>query len=440
MKIVINDIKIGPRQRLDLGNITELADSLKRLGQIHNIGVNENNLLIWGRRRLEAARLLGWQEIEATVRADLTDIDEQEIELEEDIKRKNRTWQEETIAMAKLYALKSRQARVKNESFGVREMSDYIGVSTAIVSQYVFNVAVPLLNEPKDKELWEAKNFTAALEVLRARQEKETAKEMEKRHAAAKDAIAKMVVVTTSNPSSPSSVKILNETLMPKKVGMTLSLRDRAMAYNQAFSHLGPPNTDLFYSNKNDREFITGFWFVGGANISELYGSYQIEYLKRIESLFPDAIKVIHLFVGSLPPSEKYLRVGLPQGETKPDIECDAHYLSSKLPFKCDLVYADPPYSVEDSEHYQNSMVNRERILEECALVLNDNGYVVWIDQALPIFKNELLSFVGAIGYIRSTANRFRIVSIFRKAKICPTIKSSLPSESTPLPKTADFV
>lgn len=433
MKLPISQIKIGSRQRLDLGDLSQLADSLSRLGQIHNIGINENNLLIWGRRRLEAAKLLGWTEIEAVQRTGLTEIDEQELELEEDIKRKDRTWQEESIAMSKLFALKSRQARAKGQPFGVREMGDYIGYSKDIVSQYVFNVSVALLSEPRDEALWNAKNFHEALDMLRKRQEKEASSGLQKLHEQAEKAIAKLAPVVKKPDGSPASPVEKLDKIMPEKIGMTLTLRERAMRYNQQFSHLGPPNTELYYSNKNNREFLTGFWFVGGGNISDLYGSYQQEYLKRVETLFQDAVKVVHLFVGSLPPSEKYIRVGLPQGENRPDIECDAHYLSSKLPFKCDLIYADPPYSIEDSEHYDNSMVNRERVLEEAALVLNDNGYIVWLDQALPIFKNELLEFVGAIGYVRSTGNRFRIISLFRKAKCKPT-PSSPPTNATSSP------
>jgi hypothetical protein len=202
----------------------------------------------------------------------------------------------------------------------------------------------------------------------------------------------------------------------PRKIGMThVSLLNRAQLYNESFKHLGPPNTDLYYSNKNGREFIIGGWFVGGGNISPLYGSYQTEYLKRIETLFPDAVKVVHLFVGSLPPSPSYVRVGLPQGDYNPDIVCNAHNLSSGLPFKADIIYADPPYSKEDSEHYDNSMVNRERVVSECALCLEPGGFLVWLDQALPIFSNNDLQLVGFISYIRSTGNRFRVISLFRK-------------------------
>ena len=433
MKVKIRDIIIGPRQRLNLGDIDELAESLKTNGQLHNIGITPDNRLIYGRRRLAAATLLGWEEIDAVVKEGLTETDEQVIELEEDIKRLDRTWQEQCIAMAKLFSLKSRQARKDGKSFTQEDMGDYLGVSRLVVKQYAVDVAMPLLSEPRDEEVWNQPNFSAALQVIRGREEKKTTIALEELHRKAQDAIkaSKPVALDESTVLLPAgSSKIITPTPEAKP----LSLRDRAMLYNKAFEHLGPPNTELYYSNKNSREFITGLWFLGGGNISEIYGSYNSEYLKRINSLFPDLKQVVHLFVGNLPPSPNYVRVGLREGESKPDIECDAHALSSHLPFKADIIFADPPYSVEDSEHYSNAMVNRQRVLEECALSLAEGGYVVWLDQGLPVFRNELLEWVGAISYIRSTANRYRVATIFRKRKACQNISSEQNENNTKSP------
>jgi ParB-like nuclease domain len=430
MKIQINSIKIAERQRLDMGDVSELADSLTRLGQIHNIGIRaEDNQLVWGMRRFLAAKSLGWTEIEATVREGLSYENEQEIELEEDCIRKDRTWQERALSIAKLYRIKNRQ---HNGTWGYREMAEYLN-EDKMSTYYLVNIADGLEVTPKDEELWAATGMYKAIEVLKNRVEKQATNEIERRREANQYVAKQVEALKISHPKifadAASPVSNPNQTPLKK-----LSLAKRASLYNKAYEHLGPPNTRLFYENKNNREFITGFWFVGGANISDLYGSYQIEYLRRIGTLFPDSRRTIHLFVGNIPASENYLRVGLPQGDTHPDIECDAHELSSKLPFKCDLIYADPPYSIEDSEHYQSGMVNREKVLEECALVLNEDGFIVWIDQALPVFKNELLQFVGAIGYIRSTGNRFRIVSLFRKAKTCLSTESKQETQPTNSP------
>ena len=190
-----------------------------------------------------------------------------------------------------------------------------------------------------------------------------------------------------------------------------LPLAQRAEAFNRAYPQLPP----LVVRYKDGKPFIYGIWFVGGGNVSSFYGSYQVEYLKRAETLFSDAEKVVHLFSGSLPPGN-YTRVGKDfTGEYKSDFECDAHELSSFLPFKPDLIYADPPYSVEDSDHYKCAMVNRAKVIEECGIVLRPGGYIMWIDQALPVFSNNLLNLVGVISFIRSTGNRFRCVSLFHK-------------------------
>lgn len=190
------------------------------------------------------------------------------------------------------------------------------------------------------------------------------------------------------------------------------TLLQRAGFYNTAYPQL----LALSVGVHSQRPFIYGFWFVGGGNVSSFYGSYQTEYLERIATMFPDAEKVVHLFSGSLPPSPKYTRVGMdPTGQYKSDFECDAHQLSSFLPFKPDLIYADPPYSEEDSVHYKNSMVDRAKVIHECAQVLQPGGFVVWMDQALPVFSNNSLRMVGGLSYIRSTGNRFRLVSIFQK-------------------------
>jgi hypothetical protein len=400
---------------------------MTRLGQIHNIGVNDANQLIWGMRRLTAAKSLGWTEIEATVRPGLTVENEQEIELEEDIKRKDRTWQEKCLAVAKLFRIKQRAARAMGESYTLSMMASFTGSSKATMSNYIYTLADALDATPRDEALWKASGYTEALGILRDRAFAEANAELERRNAVNK-AFAKQIITAAPTPSaiipSPNmtpvstpagQVQQLNPTI--KKVGMThVSLRDRAMFYNTAYAQLWKQQL-IFSCNPKDptEQFISGWWFVGGGNISSLYGSYQVEYLERIKTLFPDAVKVVHLFVGSLPPSPEYVRVGLPQGDSKPDIECDAHQLSSYLPFKADLIYADPPYSIEDSEHYANCMVNRERVMQECALVLEPGGFLVWMDQALPVFSNNDLRLVGGISYIRSTGNRFRVVTIFQK-------------------------
>ena len=190
------------------------------------------------------------------------------------------------------------------------------------------------------------------------------------------------------------------------------SIHQRASFFNESFPHLNPLHVDTVAS----KPFIVGYWFLGGGNISQFYGSYTTEYLQRIQSIFPDAGKVIHLFSGSMPASPDYTRVGQdPTGQYKSDLEIDAEQLSSHLKFNPDLIYADPPYSVEDAEHYKIGLVDRRKVVSECAQVLQPGGYLVWLDTALPLFQNKEINMVGAINYIRSTGNRYRCITLFRK-------------------------
>ncbi len=80
-----------------------------------------------------------------------------------------------------------------------------------------------------------------------------------------------------------------------------------------------------------------------------------------------------------------------------------------------DLILADPPYSIEDSEHYGTPMVRRNTVMKECASVLETGGFLVWLDQVLPMFSNRDWHLCGVIGIVRSTNHRFRVASFFRR-------------------------
>ncbi len=57
------EIIVGDRFRNDLGDIKGLAASLAEIGQLQPIGVTPDNHLIWGGRRLAAAKRLRWKKI-----------------------------------------------------------------------------------------------------------------------------------------------------------------------------------------------------------------------------------------------------------------------------------------------------------------------------------------------------------------------------------------
>lgn len=66
-EIKIQNIKIGTRFRKDIGDLTELKNSIKEIGLLHPIVIDKNNNLIAGLRRLKAFEELGKEKIPVNV-------------------------------------------------------------------------------------------------------------------------------------------------------------------------------------------------------------------------------------------------------------------------------------------------------------------------------------------------------------------------------------
>lgn len=94
MLVNINDIKIKKRVRRDLGDLEALKNSLRTYGLLNPITINDKYELIAGERRLQAAKQLGWTNINAVVQNNLSEIEELEMELEENNQRKEFTSEE----------------------------------------------------------------------------------------------------------------------------------------------------------------------------------------------------------------------------------------------------------------------------------------------------------------------------------------------------------
>ncbi|HUG86745.1 MAG TPA: ParB N-terminal domain-containing protein [Euzebya sp.] len=69
----IDAIVVGRRQRQDMGDIDELMNSMRLLGQLQPLTITPEGVLICGGRRLEAAKRLGWKTVGVWVRAGLSE-------------------------------------------------------------------------------------------------------------------------------------------------------------------------------------------------------------------------------------------------------------------------------------------------------------------------------------------------------------------------------
>lgn len=188
MKIPISHISIGERQRdakdlEDLNDLESMGDP--EIGQLQPIGVHTTSggyELIWGRRRLAKAVSLGWDNIEAVTLGHIPPTLKQEMELVEDIGRKDRSWQDKCRAMFKLYKLKQREKKALGENWTIRMMAALTGDSKTNANR-MLQVGEEITNYP-DGEVAKAPVFWDAIKMVFKRNEKLLTAELEKRRQA----------------------------------------------------------------------------------------------------------------------------------------------------------------------------------------------------------------------------------------------------------------
>lgn len=87
MRVKLKDVIVkGNRRQINPETVKELAKSISEIGLLNPITINENNVLIAGRHRLEAFRLLGRKTIEARV-AKVSELQAELIEIDENLVR-----------------------------------------------------------------------------------------------------------------------------------------------------------------------------------------------------------------------------------------------------------------------------------------------------------------------------------------------------------------
>ena len=107
MQVPIEEVVVKRRIRSDLGDLDELMSSLRTRGQLSPILITRDSQLVAGHRRLESARRLGWLTINAIVLERADAVDRLEIEIEENVQRKQLTPEELAEALARLERLKN---------------------------------------------------------------------------------------------------------------------------------------------------------------------------------------------------------------------------------------------------------------------------------------------------------------------------------------------
>jgi len=174
IRVQLCDIVVEERIRKDYGNIDELANSIKEVGLIQPVILRHDLRLLVGGRRLEALKRLGIKELIHGCQFIWTEeLDKEKLqasEIEENLKRKALSWQEEILAKKRLLGLmqsmhgvarsgfpsRSDVLGITSPGFGINKLASLLGESNAQTSKDIelagLIEAIPELGRAETKE------------------------------------------------------------------------------------------------------------------------------------------------------------------------------------------------------------------------------------------------------------------------------------------------
>jgi len=156
------------RQRRQIDDIEELAESIRQVGLINPIVITRDRELVAGERRLTAHLHLGFDMIAVQYAEDLDELTLYLIELEENIKRKDLSWQDHVRSVAKFHEIKTQT----EEDWTKEKTADFLRVSGKQVARQL------LVKQALDDgvpEVTEAPKFTTAANFAERRLERRKA-------------------------------------------------------------------------------------------------------------------------------------------------------------------------------------------------------------------------------------------------------------------------
>ena len=141
-----------------------------RISSIYKLGM--------GYSRLSAFRILEHDFIPANSRASIPEADYLMLELEENVRRKDMSWQDKTKAIVRVHQFHDTKAKSKVAKWSQRATGNLLNVSEATVNQALLVGKLLLAN---DKEICEAPNFDSAQKIMATRKLNAARAELAKR-------------------------------------------------------------------------------------------------------------------------------------------------------------------------------------------------------------------------------------------------------------------
>lgn len=166
VELAIDSVIVPPdRQREKAEADQTLLTSIERRGLLNPIIVHQDNTLVAGERRLDAFRKLGRTHIPARVFETLGPVAAFEAELQENLARRQLSWQEETKAIGKYHGLRV------GDFPGWTQMgtADALGLSQGYLSQ-----VLAIYDAREDEDVFACPTLKGAFNLISARAERAT--------------------------------------------------------------------------------------------------------------------------------------------------------------------------------------------------------------------------------------------------------------------------
>ncbi len=175
-EIKIDKIKVGTRFREDPGDLTDLVASIKEKGFFQPITLDKTNTLIAGHRRLCAAKEAGLTTLPVVIHQG-DEVDAREIELIENIVRKDFTWPERAKLEKEILRLK----KETDPNWTIEKQADllghsYGGTQRRIALAEVIDTIPDLADSKTEDEAWKKYKKLQEHMVLASMRDKDESK------------------------------------------------------------------------------------------------------------------------------------------------------------------------------------------------------------------------------------------------------------------------
>lgn len=172
--MAIDDIIIqrDSRQRKVI-EVEDLVPSIARNGLINPIVVErDTGILVAGERRLTAMKQLGWTETHVRYADDLSSVELQIIEAEENLKRKDLDWADECRAIQKIHQL----FISLDAEWGMADTANELGVTIGLIS-----MKLKVVNEIEagNTKIEEAGGAREAYNIIKRKESRQAARDLE---------------------------------------------------------------------------------------------------------------------------------------------------------------------------------------------------------------------------------------------------------------------